>query len=166
MDHVGPIARCAADAGAILAAIAGHDGNDPTWNSDGIDAHVQAALEETLDVFKALGMRIVEISAPDVRQSVRDWTPLCAVEAAVAHEATFPAREPEYGPVLASLLRAGRQVSGLDYQRIALRRLALRGGGIRLPVQNHRSAPHAGASVRHAYPQRYPDARRAARART
>jgi amidase len=152
MDHVGTIARSATDAGAILATIAGYDDNDPTsrfaaqpeaagefdlatlrigvdsaWNSDGVDVDVRAALEDALGVFRDRGTRIVEISAPDVRQSVRDWTPLCAVEAAVAHEATFPAREPEYGPVLASLLRAGRQVSGLEYQRIALRRLALRG---------------------------------------
>jgi amidase len=151
MDHVGPIARSATDAGAMLAAVAGRDANDPTslsalrpsadrfdvkalhigvdpaWNSAGVDAHVRTALRDTVDVFSALGARVVEISAPDVEQAVRDWTPLCAVEAAAAHQATFPAREAEYGPVLAALLRAGREVSGLDCQQIALRRLMLRG---------------------------------------
>jgi amidase len=158
MDHIGPIARSATDAGAVLAAIIGHDANDPTslsapppgetgtepdvaqmrvgvdpsWNFEGVDAQVQAVLKDTLDVFRDRGTSIVEVAAPDVRESLRDWTPLCAVEAAVAHEATFPAREAEYGPVLASLLRSGRQVSGLDYQQIMLRRAALRGAFARL----------------------------------
>jgi Amidase len=66
MDHVGPIARSAEDAGAVLAAIAGPDDNDPTsrlaphpeaadefdiatsrigvdpaWNHDGADARTR-----------------------------------------------------------------------------------------------------------------------------
>jgi len=49
------------------------------------------------------------------------------VEAAVAHEATYPARKDEYGPILASVIETGRALSGLDYQKILLRRLALRG---------------------------------------
>ena len=44
-----------------------------------------------------------------------------------AHEATYPARKGEYGPVLASVIEAGRALSGLDYQKILLRRLDLRG---------------------------------------
>ena len=59
-------------------------------------------------MFRDRGTGIVEVAAPDVRESVRDWTPLCAVTAAVAHEATFPAREAEYGPVLASLRTQAR----------------------------------------------------------
>jgi Asp-tRNA(Asn)/Glu-tRNA(Gln) amidotransferase A subunit family amidase len=59
--------------------------------------------------------------------AVADWVPNCAVEAAVAHEATYPARKDEYGPVLASVIEAGRALSGLDYQKILLRRLELRG---------------------------------------
>ena len=62
------------------------------------------------------------------QQAVADWFPNCAVEAAVAHEATYPARKGEYGPVLASVIEAGRALSGSDYQNILLRRLELRGG--------------------------------------
>ena len=29
---------------------------------------------------------------------IADWFPLCGVETAVAHEATYPARKSEYGP--------------------------------------------------------------------
>ena len=56
-----------------------------------------------------------------------DWGTNCAVETAVAHSATFPARRAEYGPGLAGLIDAGRSLSGLDYQRILLRRKAFTG---------------------------------------
>jgi amidase len=62
-----------------------------------------------------------------VTQAIADWVPNCAVEAAVAHEATYPARKNEYGPILASVIETGRALSGADYQKILLRRLALRG---------------------------------------
>jgi Asp-tRNA(Asn)/Glu-tRNA(Gln) amidotransferase A subunit family amidase len=50
MDHVGPIARCAADAAAIMRVIAGADPADPTS---------------------------LPGPAPDVGQAVADWAPLC-----------------------------------------------------------------------------------------
>jgi amidase len=154
LDHVGPMARSAADAGAMLAAIAGSDPNDPTavldpvsdyvaaagqsaqglrigldpvWNSDGVDTATRAVLLEAADAFRTLGATLVDVQCPDVTQTITDWAPNCAVEAAVAHEATYPARKDEYGPVLASVIESGRALSGRDYQKILLRRLALRG---------------------------------------
>jgi amidase len=154
LDHVGPLTRSAADAGAMLAAVAGSDPNDPTavldpvsdyvamigqgvhglrigvdsvWNSDGVDAATQAVLSKAADAFRTLGATIVDVQFPNVTQAIADWAPNCAVEAAVAHEATYPARKDEYGPVLASVIEAGRALSGRDYQKILLRRLALRG---------------------------------------
>jgi amidase len=154
LDHLGPLARSAADAAAMLAAIAGSDPNDPTaaldpvpdylavvgqgvrglrigvdsaWNGDGVDATTQVVLSEATEVFRALGASIVDVRFPDVTQAIADWVPNCAVEAAVAHEATYPARKDEYGPILASVIETGRALSGADYQKILLRRLALRG---------------------------------------
>jgi amidase len=154
LDHVGPIARSAADVGAMLGVVAGRDANDPTalpdsvpdylaaaeqdiqnlrigldatWNSDGVDDTTQRVLGEAIEALRALGARIVEVPFPDVTQTVADWALNCAVEAAVAHEATYPARKDEYGPILASVIETGRALSGLDYQKILLRRLALRG---------------------------------------
>src|SRR5262249_47555099 len=77
--------------------------------------------------FRALGASMVDVRFPDVTQTIADWYPNCAVEAAVAHAATYPARKAEYGPILASVIEAGRALSGVDYQKILLRRLALRG---------------------------------------
>lgn len=60
-------------------------------------------------------------------QSVSDWVSVCALEAAVAHGATYPARKSEYGPILAGVLDAGHAISALDYQSIQLRRMNLHG---------------------------------------
>ncbi len=154
LDHVGTIARSAADAGAMLGIVAGRDHNDPTaavdpvpdylaaaeqdarglrigldaaWNSEGVDPATQRVLGEAMDVLRALGASIVDVRFPDVTQTVADWVPNCAVEAAVAHEATYPACKDQYGPVLASVIEAGRALSGPEYQKILLRRLELRG---------------------------------------
>ncbi len=154
LDHVGPITRSAADAGVMLAAIAGGDPCDPTalldpvpdyvaaarqgarglrigidadWNDRDVDATTQAVVSEAIEAFRALGAEIVDVRFPDVTQAIADWVPNCAVEAAVAHEATYPARKDEYGPILASVIEAGRALSGVDYQKILLRRLDLHG---------------------------------------
>jgi amidase len=153
LDHVGTIARSAADAGAMLGVIAGHDRADPTavldpvpdylaaaeqparglrigfdakWSIDGVDVATQRVLWEAIEVLRAQGVDVVDLQFPDVKQAVADWVPNCAVEAAVAHEATYPARKHQYGPVLASVIETGRAVSGLDYRKILLRRLELR----------------------------------------
>jgi amidase len=154
LDHVGTIARSAADAGTILGVIAGCDPNDPTsvfdpvpdflaavdqgvqglrigvdaaWNNDGVDVATQRMLAEVIDVLRALGATMVDVRFPDAKHAVADWAANCAVEAAVAHEATYPSRKDEYGPVLASVIETGRALSGMDYQKILLRRLELRG---------------------------------------
>ncbi|MFS2007455.1 amidase [Duganella sp. CT11-25] len=154
LDHVGTIARSARDAGTLLGAIAGGDPQDPTslrdpvpdyqcpgdaslsglrigidraWNGDGVDAGTQAVLANASAAFSELGARIVEVQFPDVRQVVADWVPNCAVEAAVAHQATYPAHKEQYGPILASVIDAGRAISAIEFQHILLRRMAFRG---------------------------------------
>jgi len=154
LDHVGTMARSAADAGAMLSAIAGSDPHDPAavldpvpdylavvgqdvrglrigvdadWNRDDVDATTQAVVWEAIEAFRTLGADIVGVRFPDVTQSAADWALNCAVEAAVAHEATYPARKDEYGSILASVIETGRALSGFDYQKILLRRLELRG---------------------------------------
>jgi amidase len=154
LDHIGPIARSVVGVAALFKAIAGHDVDDPTtssrpvvdymadtfadvrgkrigidrnWNSDDVDVGTQVALAEACAVFSDLGVEIVDVSFPDVRQIVLDWTPNCAVEAAVVHEAAYALHKEQYGPILSSVVEAGMAVSGMDYQRILLRRAAFRG---------------------------------------
>ena len=154
LDHIGPMARSAVDCGAILGAIAGADPKDPTavlepvadylanlsgslrktrigvdrrWTSEGVDAASTRVFQEALRVAADLGAEIHEIVVPDSTAMVADWFPLCGVEAAVAHEATYPSRKSEYGPGLAGLIELGLKQSGTDYQKIVLRREAFRG---------------------------------------
>ena len=154
LDHIGPMARSAADCGAMLGVIAGSDRNDPTavqdpvpnylagmtrglhglrigvdhaWNTTGIDATTIDAVTAALATVRDLGADIRDVKFPDVAQMIADWFPLCGVETAVAHEATYPARKSEYGPALSGLIELGRGLSGLEYQKIILRRAAFRG---------------------------------------
>ncbi len=154
LDHIGPMARSAADAGALLGAIAGADANDPTavqlpvpnylagmtrglrglrigidaaWNSTAVDAPTRAMMAEVTKVITEQGADIREVKFPNAEQAIADWFPLCGVETAVAHEATYPSRKSEYGPGLAGLIDLGLAQSGLDYQKIVLRRRAFSG---------------------------------------
>lgn len=149
LDHIGPMARSAADAGALLAAIAGADPLDPTasqhsvpdylatmtrgftglrlgldrqWALDGVDAPSRQAVEQALAVAQRLGASLHEVRFPDATQAVLDWPALCAVETAVAHAETFPAQRQAYGPGLAGLIDLGLGLSATDYQRLLLRR--------------------------------------------
>lgn len=152
LDHVGPMARSAADAAILLGAIAGRDERDPTarlapvpdylaageearglrigidagWNRD-VDRDVDAVMREAIETFRRLGATIVEVAFPDATQAIVDWAPACAVEAAVAHAATYPAQRDEYGPVLAAVIERGRGLAASEHHEILLRRLEFRG---------------------------------------
>ena len=154
LDHIGPMTRSAADAAAMMTAIAGADPDDPTalqapvpdfmaelgggiaklrlgvdeaWLGAATDAPTQAVLQAALATLKTLGVEVVPVRFPDTAAVIRDWFPLCGVEVAVAHKATYPARKSEYGPSLAALIELGHGVSGMDYQEIVLRRIDFRG---------------------------------------
>jgi len=154
LDHVGPMARSAADAAAMLGAIAGVDADDPTALQEpvpdyladidagvrgvriGIDRALIAAgadhdmarvAEEASVVLAQLGADVRDVTFPSPDQVVPDAVLLCAVEAAGAHESTFPARASEYGPVLTTLLQTGRAVDGLTLAKLLQRRAAFNG---------------------------------------
>ncbi len=104
---------------------------DADWNGEGVDAEVGAVVFAAARVLRTLGATVVNVRVPDTVRAgtglADDWAANCAVEAAAAHAATYPARRDEYGPVLASVIESGRALSGMDYQRILLRRAELRG---------------------------------------
>ena len=154
LDHLGPMCRSAADCGAMLGAMAGADVNDPTasqlpvpnyldgldrelrnlrigidekYNCQGVDALTQKVVDDALSVFKTLGADIRYVEFPDPARILDDWAPNCAVETAVAHEATYPSRKSEYGPGLSAFIDSGRPVSAMAYQKIRLRRVAFGG---------------------------------------
>jgi amidase len=149
LDHIGPMARSAADTAALLGAIAGPDDNDPTaallsvpdylsniaagirglrigidprWNNTDTDARTIQALEEAITIVRKLGGDIRNVKFPDPTDVIAEWHVHCGIETAVAHEGTYPDRKAEYGPALSGLIEIGRNASAMAYQKILLHR--------------------------------------------
>jgi amidase len=149
LDHIGPMCRSAADAGAMLGIIAGADAHDPTalqapvpdylagndrelrgvrigidaeYTSTGVDDTVRGAFEHTRGVLADLGAELRSVKFPDPSEAINDWGAQCAVETAAAHAATYPARRSEYGPGLGGFIAMGREVKALDLQEVWKRR--------------------------------------------
>lgn len=133
LDHLGPMARSAADAAAILQVIAGADRDDPTALSEpvpdylatlnggisgltiGIDWQFVAedtpdevvnTLHETLAVLESLGARIRDVAFPSTQPVNTEISPLLVAEFAAAHAGWFPAQADRYGPRVRNLLEA------------------------------------------------------------
>ncbi|TAJ32786.1 MAG: amidase, partial [Reyranella sp.] len=150
LDHIGPMARSALDAAIVLGVIAGADADDPTavgldvpdyatatasgvrgkriglpTNMIGLDADAECALANAADGLKRAGATIVDVALPrEFLEASSDWVALCGAETAVAHEATYPSRATEYGPILAGLIDHGRGLSAMDLAKIQFRRAA------------------------------------------
>ena len=144
MDHVGPMTRSVADAGIMLAAIAGPDPNDPTslpspvpnmldgigqdiqgvrigfdenYATSDIDVELAEAVRAGVEVLADHGAEIVEVQLPDVEAYVSAWPTLCSAEAVGAHAATYPSQRDAYGPWFRGWLNMGAKVTGADYAR-------------------------------------------------
>ena len=150
LDHVGPMTRSAADAAAMLGAIAGYDINDATsysaappdyleaiadgvralrigvdrgYATDGVDGQVVAAFDEAVAAFADLKAIVRNVQFPSYRRLVSLWIAMCSVETAAAHRETYPARKAEYGPDLAQLIEQGLATSGVEIADINLERI-------------------------------------------
>jgi amidase len=138
LDCVGPMARSAADAAAILGVIAGSDPNDPTtlktpvpnylnqisedirglrigvdhaFATEGVTEEVAVALSETEATFRELGADISEATVPALDHVSEAFLVLCSTEAAAAHKETYPEYASEYGDELSELIQKGRQTT-------------------------------------------------------
>jgi len=152
LDHIGPMTRSAADAAAILGVIAGADPNDPTAIQDpvpdylatlgqsirgvtigidrsdtGVDGDVAETVRAAENVLTELGARIREIDFPATDALLRGWIPFCAVETAIAHQASYPAHALEYGPDLAKLIKHGQRMTAVEFGTIMHERLEFSG---------------------------------------
>jgi amidase len=154
LDHLGPMARSAQDAAAILQAIAGYDPDDPTslcdpvpdylrlmnsgvsglvlgvdWRfaAEGIAAPIVAAMQRAVEVFADLGVRVREIAFPWSEAELGAILPILTAEAAVAHSAYFPAQADRYGPGLRQMVEAGLTVPATELVRAQYTREAFKG---------------------------------------
>ena len=142
LDHVGPLARTAADAALILQAIAGHDPKDPAsarepvpdygaglaqgvkglslgvpreFYFDRLDPEVRAAVEGAMKVLEGLGARLVPVTLPHSRHVPGIAFGIQAPEAFAYHEKTFRTRAAEYGPDVRARIEAGRYIPAASY---------------------------------------------------
>ncbi|SEQ20737.1 amidase [Faunimonas pinastri] len=150
LDHIGPMTRTAADAAVILGVIAGEDPGDPTslaapvpdylgglnapirgirvgideeYVFGGVDPAVQRVVRDAMDALSSLGVRFVPVRFPEHEAVVSGWKSACSLETAIAHEATYPAQESAYGPILKGLIDHGRKLTTFDYGKLTLERM-------------------------------------------
>lgn len=140
MDHIGPMARTAADAAAVLQVIAGSDPRDATalpapvpdylggiggglsevrigFDSailESVASEVAEVVVQAADALRRGGARILPVAMPASETMLAGWPALCAAEARRAHDATWPERRADYGEALAALLEQGESVIAAD----------------------------------------------------
>jgi aspartyl-tRNA(Asn)/glutamyl-tRNA(Gln) amidotransferase subunit A len=143
-DHVGPIARCVADAALLLGVIAGRDPLDPTsspkpvedfcaalrkpmrkfrlgrprehyWEK--LDPEVRRAAEAAVRAMEKRGAVVKEVSLPHVKESRDAATDISLAEALHVHEAAgyFPQRAADYGEEVRQRIEAGEKVPANRY---------------------------------------------------
>jgi amidase len=142
LDHVGPMARTAADAAAVLQVIAGLDPEDPTslpapvpdyleaaqagveglvigvdwaYATGGLPDPIVRAVREAAEVFTGLGAELRTVEFPAQDGAVETLMAILLAEAAAAHADRFPEHASRYGPELRSMLTAAAK---LETQRL------------------------------------------------
>ncbi len=142
LDTVGPLARTVEDAALIAQVIAGADPEDatcdaravPDWLAqidrpieglrigrprqhfyDGCDADIAAALEGSLDTFRRLGARVVDVDLPEVGPYIAAGSLLSASEAAAYHATWLRTRAGDYSDQVRGRLQQGLAIAAHAY---------------------------------------------------
>jgi aspartyl-tRNA(Asn)/glutamyl-tRNA(Gln) amidotransferase subunit A len=151
VDHVGPMARSAADVGLLLDAVAGHDprdlgsiasdqhgfGDDLTLDLRGMrigfvrhfherdltaDPEVHAALEQVAATFVAEGATISTVVLPRLNEFAGVCRVILGAEVWPIHAERLRSRAGDYGQLSRQRLMAGAFLSADDYLRAQQRR--------------------------------------------
>jgi amidase len=162
MDHVGPMARSAADAAAVLSAIAGPDPADPgtalapaddyvaalgggvqglaigldaAFCTEDVDPQVSAAVFAAAAIFRDAGAAITPVTFPAADAQLAAAAAGMRAETALAHAATFPSQAEAYGPWLRAMLETSQSTTAAEVVGALRARHALRAGVDRLLAQ-------------------------------
>jgi aspartyl-tRNA(Asn)/glutamyl-tRNA(Gln) amidotransferase subunit A len=142
LDHVGPLARSAADCAILLQAIAGYDPRDhasaalpvPDFSADleqgvaglrvgvpreyffeVVEPDVERLVREAIDTLERLGARIEDVSLPRVRHAQVAGNVIMSSEAAAWHQAWLRERPHDYGSDVLRRIRGGLLVHATEY---------------------------------------------------
>lgn len=136
LDTIGPMARTAADCGAMLSAFAGADPNDPTslnapvpdylagldgvlgargfrigvdeaYLGDGIAPEVSGAIAQVIEVYKSLGATIVPVTVPERKAAIAAALAITDSECAWWQKPVFAEKKDQYGPALRAAIERG-----------------------------------------------------------
>ena len=91
---------------------------DRDYNGAGVAPETVEVVEDALRLLEAAGARVVDVRMPDCTDLVQGWPITCGVECALAHQATWPSREDDYGPALGGLLALGQAAKAMDYAQL------------------------------------------------
>ena len=153
MDTVGPLARTVEDCALLLGAIAGPDARDPLSDSrpvpdylaslahpvaglvigrprqyfyEGCDTEIAALMEASLETFRELGAKVVDVDLPDVDSWNAAATMIISAEAAAAHGNWLRTRPQDYSAQVRTRLESGLTIPAAAYiDSLRLRGLAL-----------------------------------------
>lgn len=141
-DTIGPLARTVEDAALILAAIAGPDPLDPAAEAvavpnyaaglgtplkgrrigvpsayffDLVEDGVRSLLDDALEVFRALGAEVAEVTVPDPEPPFRLAQVIAKAEAAAIHGEWMRSRPGDYDHGIREEMEAGLFISAPQY---------------------------------------------------
>ena len=150
LDHIGPLARTAADCALLTHVIAGADPRDSTTSREavpdysatleagikglrigvpelaaeaGIDIEVRAGLNESIAVLRALGAEPVAVRFPDLTRHFRVADTIIKCEGATIHQHWLRERPQDYSDHVRTRIEAGLYLPATRY----LEALSLRG---------------------------------------
>lgn len=142
MDHVGPMARTAADTALLLGPMAGYDPRDPTSSVLPVPDYraaltgeikglrvgllrafflestglvLRQAVEQAVKRLEEQGARVEEVALESAPHVTGASFAIVAAEALAYHEEWMKARPDDYGPDIRDRLRLGAFVSATQY---------------------------------------------------
>jgi len=142
LDTVGTLTRTVRDCALMMRVIAGADANDSTCSTkpvpnyeraltgsvkglrigvpanyyyDGATDEVRTAMHASLDVFRSLGARVVELAVPDPQRFFDISNVISQAEAASLHAHWMRVRPEDYSLTTRTRTKPGFAISAVDY---------------------------------------------------
>ena len=160
-DHLGPMARSAADAAAMLQTLAGWDPMDTTslstpvpdylgalqgvygargvkvgldWDYVATDADPVTIgfVKDAVAVLEGIGALTQPVTFPSITELLKMNMAATMAETAAHHDATYPSQADKYGPSVKAMIDMGRAASPVDIGKGIIERRKFRGAVIRM----------------------------------